>query len=144
MIETLSARIARKRIVCLLSVIGFREAELRNWSSMRVSNRIIPPSKDATTCGTKREIVRASSCCDMPWCCVAAIRGATRSISMPNDARRGTISPPRIHDYRDYTVQCWVTEFSGKAPYWEMRGCAGSQKQPQSGAVGTANQQLAS
>ena len=41
-----------------------------------------------------------------------------------------------IHLYR-------VTEFSGKAPYREMRGFAGRERQPQSGAPGTADQQLA-
>ena len=38
----------------------------------------------------------------------------------------------------------WVTEFSGKALCREMRGFAGREKQPQSGASGTANQQPAS
>ena len=37
----------------------------------------------------------------------------------------------------------WVTEFSGKAPCREMRGFAGRERQPQSGALGTANQQPA-
>ena len=31
-------------------------------------------------------------------------------------------------------LQLWVTEFSGKAPYREMRGFAGRERQPQSGA----------
>ena len=38
----------------------------------------------------------------------------------------------------------WVTEFSGKAPYREMRGFAGREKHPQSEALGAANQQPAS
>ena len=38
----------------------------------------------------------------------------------------------------------WVTGFSGKPAYREMRGFAGRKKQPQCGALGTANQQLAS
>ena len=41
------------------------------------------------------------------------------------------------------TQETWVTELSGKAPYRQMRGFAG-EKQPQSGALGTASQQLAS
>ena len=40
--------------------------------------------------------------------------------------------------------RAWVTEFSGKAPYWEMRRFASREKQPQSGALGTASQQPAS
>ena len=38
----------------------------------------------------------------------------------------------------------WVIQFSGKAPNREMRGFAGREKQPQSGAFGTAKQQPAS
>ena len=38
----------------------------------------------------------------------------------------------------------WVTEFSRKAPYQEMREFAGLEKQAQSGVLGTANPQPAS
>ena len=41
-------------------------------------------------------------------------------------------------------VDLWVTGSSRKAPYWEMRAFAGREKQPQSGALGTANPQFAS
>ena len=44
---------------------------------------------------------------------------------------------------RDY---CFLGDrvFFGKAPYRDMRGFAGREKQAQPGAIGTANQQLAS
>ena len=38
----------------------------------------------------------------------------------------------------------WLTEFSGKPAYREIRGFACRKKQPQSGALGTANRQPAS
>ena len=38
----------------------------------------------------------------------------------------------------------WVTAFSAKPVYREMRGFAGREQQLQSGALGTANQQPAS
>ena len=53
-----------------------------------------------------------------------------------------TLRSPPHGTCRIYTT--WVTEISGKAPYREMRGLAGREKQPQSGALGTANQQPAS
>ena len=41
-------------------------------------------------------------------------------------------------------IVTWVTESSGKAPYWEMRGFAGREKQAQSGAFEHYSQQPAS
>ena len=43
-----------------------------------------------------------------------------------------------------HTLLFWVTEFSGKAPYWELGEFVIREKQPQSEALGTANQQLVS
>ena len=37
-----------------------------------------------------------------------------------------------------------ATEFSGKAPFWEMRGFAGRERRPHAGALGAANPRLAS
>ena len=49
-----------------------------------------------------------------------------------------------IYIYTYISTSQHLTEFSRKAPYREMRGFAGREKQPQSGALGTANRQFAS
>ena len=66
------------------------------------------------------------------------LKAKFRIVYVSADVSRATGTPTLLNN------EAWVTESSGKAPYREMRGFAFREKQPQSGALGTANRQPAS
>ena len=73
--------------------------------------------------------------------------GASARATWPPSTRasqRGTSAKPASSHTDAEATASWVTEFSGKASYQEMRGFAGREKQAHSGALGAAKQQLAS
>ena len=66
------------------------------------------------------------------------------AVFLPNPILNRPFPLRRCHPHAPAWSKYWVTELYGKAPYREMRGFVGREKQQQSGALGTANQQPAS